>query len=490
MMRFCRYLFIVLILLLTSLVLPPRVNAQSPTPVMRFTQTSTNPTPVVDRPKTYDTASTVIQEGDVVKVWFCGGGERTDTTYFNHDSIYYSAYLASSGQVITPPTRVIAPALNDTAEDGDMACAVSVVKHQNPYISNFSGVQGAPQYKMWYECAPRVYRLNDNQMQGCFTQICHAASDDGLYWKKWEETGGPGGAWRWVDPPGNPTAILQIGDTIKNNIQLQWQNGKRYAFYGTNPPAGCNQGALNYGVGHPSAVTMLPQPDGFQRIRLWYYDSQGNWDNRALFYAESWDGFHFETPVKTDLQSPNRIKLVNVPFSGHPQWYLASSGQFKHNFFNYSWDGLHWQWTDQGKPDFYTDYLPQYYDLGTANPSLCHTMGNTFVGDQYGWIHSLHDLLFITTEGGFGPDDLVEPGQPCYSPEEDYNYIYPDGSGDRGARGSSWGMYQFIGNLDPIFSPSDFDHDSDIDYLDLLSFLTRPFTATSIFDFNTLIKNL
>jgi arylsulfatase A-like enzyme len=37
--------------------------------------------------------------------------------------------------------------------------------------------------------------------------------------------------------------------------------------------------------------------------------------------------------------------------------------------------------------------------------------------------------------------------------------------------------------------PSDLDHDGDTDYLDVLLFLTQPFTANSIFNFNSLIQN-
>ena len=408
-----------------------------------FNKTSQINTAVVDRPRTYDAAPSVIQEGDVVKVWYCGGGDR-GTQFFGHDSVFYTSYNIRTGAIITPPTRVISPALNDTAEDGDMACAVSVIKHQNPNIANFSGVKEAPQYKMYYECAPKVY--NSTGPVGCYTQICHAASDDGIHWKKWVENVG------FVDLPANPTAVIKISDTIKNNLGLQWQNGKRVI----TTRSDCDLGN-NYGVGHPTAISLPPQSDGFQRIRLYYYDSKGFRPNRAMYWAESWDGFHFETPVKTNMLSVQKPKYVNVAILSYPGFYISTLGAFNYNFFNYSWDGVNWFWGDAGKNvDFYTNTLANNFNVGKVVNNCVIGTGN-FIGDQYGRINSLQNVGFMSSDGKFGPSDNCtrDNNCACYSKEEDYEYCYDTNTyvplttycANRGARGSTLGLYHLAGNL-------------------------------------------
>jgi len=255
-----------LLIAVIRLMVPIPVFAQA----QEFTFTKTGPAvgfpnPVISRPRTYDSAPSAIQEGDEIKVWYCGGGQPGDP-YNGHDSVFYTSYNATTGAIIDIPQRVVWPTLNDTDDDGDMACAVTVAKHQNPNIANFSGVMGAPQYKMWYECAPLTYRKNDGQFQGCFTQICHAASDDGIHWRKWEALDPQGGSWRFnqqstivMNNPVKTTAIITIPQTIKNNIGLERRtDDKLYADFGTNPNSGCNDLALNYGVGHPAAVTLQP----------------------------------------------------------------------------------------------------------------------------------------------------------------------------------------------------------------------------------------
>ena len=412
-----------------------------------FNKTSQINTAVVDRPRTYDAAPSVIHEGDVVKVWYCGGGDR-GTQFFGHDSVFYTSYNIRTGAIITPPTRVISPALNDTAEDGDMTCAVSVIKHQNPNIANFSGVKEAPQYKMYYECAPKVY--NSTGLVGCYTQICHAASDDGIHWKKWVENVG------FVDLPANPTAVIKISDTIKNNLGLQWQNGKRVI----TTRSDCDLGN-NYGVGHPTAISLPPQSDGFQRIRLYYYDPKGFWPNRAMYWAESWDGFHFETPVKTNMLSVQKPKYVNVAILSYPGFYISTLGAFNYNFFNYSWDGVNWFWGDAGKNvDFYTNTLANNFNVGKVVNNCVIGTGN-FIGDQYGQIHSLQNVGFMSSDGKFGPSDGCTRYNDCacYSKEEDYEYCYDTDAysdpattycANRGARGSTLALSYLAGNFTSI----------------------------------------
>ena len=452
--------------------------------------------PVVRRLYTYDSAPSVIQEGNEVKVWYCGGGVVGDP-YHGHDAIYYASFNASTGAIITPPRRVVWPTLNDASDDGDMTCAVTVVKHQNPYISNFSGVRGVPQYKMWYECAPRVYIKGSSppQRQLCYTQICHAVSDDGINWRKWEALDSQGANWRFnqqstvvENNPVKATAVINIPDRIKQNIGLfRGGDGKLYA-----SSEGCGNLNANYGVGHPTAVALPPQPDGFQKIKLWYYDSQGDWNNRVLSYVESWDGFHFSTPIKTNLKSPNRIKYVNVPVGGHYGFYFSTTSAFDRNFFNYSWDGLNWFWKDEDYVGFYTDYLTKNFNLGSA--ARCPGFGNSVIGDQYGWINSLTDLKIVSTEGGRGPSDGCNQGScSCYDKEEDPAYCYDTDSflrldqrcNRRGGRGNSWDIYMLSGNLTFKASGvnrSDLNNDGKVDIFDY-NILVSDFGKTGVAGF-------
>ncbi len=419
--------------------LPTVVAAQA----KEFTFTKTGPTtatgPIITRAHAYDTAPSAIQEGNEIKVWYCGGGQPGDP-YRGHDSIYYASYNATTGAPITQPRRVVWVTLNDAFDDGDMACAVTVIKHQNPYIANFSGVMGASQYKMWYECAPRTYRKDNGQLQTSFTEICHAASDDGINWRKYEALSASSFRFNQQSTvvqnnPVKATAVITLSQGIKNNLQLERRSdGKLYANFGTNPNSGGNDLATNYGVGHPTAVALPPDANGYQRIQLWYYDSQGSFNNRVEMRVESGDGFHFETPVKTNLLSPNKIKYVNVPVGGHSGFYLATTGPFYLNVFNYSWDGINWFWGDAGKgADFYTNYLANNFNLGSVTG--CTTGGGVMVGDQYGRIQSMLGLKYLSTEGGFGINDNHHPGDQCYNADED------------NGRGNSIDMFTLTGNL-------------------------------------------
>jgi len=190
----------------------------------------------------------------------------------------------------------------------------------------------------------------------------------------------------------------------------------------------------NYGVGHPTAIALPPDANGYQRIQLWYYDSQGDWNSRVLMRAESGDGFHFETPIKTNLQSPNKIKYVDVAMGGHHGLYLATASPFYLNVFNYSWDGINWFWGDAGKGvDFYTNYLANNFNIGSVTG--CVVGSGAMVGDQFGRIGSMAGIKFLSTEGGFGKGDNHKPGDQCYNASEDVN------------RGDSMDMYALIGNL-------------------------------------------
>lgn len=496
----------ILLIALMCLLLPTAVSAQA----QEFTFTKTGPTtvtaPIIGRAHTYDSAPSAVQEGNEIKVWYCGGGAVGDP-YHGHDSVYYASYNATTGAPITQPRRVVWVTLNDAYDDGDMACAVTVVKHQNPYITNFSGVLGAPQYKMWYECAPRIYRKDNGQLQTSFTQICHAVSDDGITWRKYEAVSPSSFRFNQQslvvqNNPVNATAVITLPQVTKNNLQLERRaDGKLYAYFGN---GGAGDLGANYGVGHPTAIALPPDANGYQRIQLWYYDSQGSFNNRVVMRVESGDGFHFETPVKTNLLSPNKIKYVNVPVGGHQGFYLSTAGPFNLNVFNYSWDGINWFWGDAGKGvDFYTNYLANNFNLQSV--TSCTGFGNVAVSDIYGRINALTNLKILTTEGGRGPYENCNQGScACYSQEEDPAY--------GGNRGNSWNIYTLTGNLNFITStstptpiptatptrtptstptplPGDLNGDGHVnisDYNILVSRFGNPYT---IYDYNALVAN-
>ena len=81
-------------------------------------------------------------EGNITKIWYCGGGE-SDTTVSTPTIRCLLCLIAlqtdrhpshPGGRLrygTTPPKTVIWP-------------VPSVVRHQNPHISNFAGVRGAP----------------------------------------------------------------------------------------------------------------------------------------------------------------------------------------------------------------------------------------------------------------------------------------------------------------------------------------------------------
>ncbi len=474
-----KFVLVNIFLFLYFLIIPQNIFAISfefPAKEFTFTKTgptNTNPGPVISRAGTYDSAPSAIQEGDVVKIWYCGSESDRNSLYRGHDQIYYSAYNVYTGAIITPPMPVLWPTLNDKHDDGDMACAVAVAKHKNPGIYG-NGSWGGENYKMWYECAPITYRKEDNQIQGSFTQICHAVSDDGITWYKWEDLSESGGLWRYNTQSRDPiyntkaTSVIKIPALIKANIQYERRDGRFFAYYGDYTSAsnlGANNVALNYGVGHPSVVVSPPNQQGYQKIQLWYYDSQGAWDKRALMYVESYDGFNFTVPIKTNFQSPYKIKYINLPFGLKYGVYISTGGGFHKSFFNYSWDGLDWFWQDHGSVEYYTNDLVRHFNLGTA--TNCSDFGNGMVSNPYGVMSSLTNIRIISTEGGLGPyDGCKNDGTcPCYNKVEDDLYCFDDNTYKsldqacikRGSRGDAWDLYSIIGNF--TYTPKDLNFD-------------------------------
>jgi hypothetical protein len=83
--------------------------------------------------------------------------------------------------------------------------------------------------------------------------------------------------------------------------------------------------------------------EGFFRanlaILLWF---PGDWSQHSVYLAKSWDGFHFTTPVKTDLANDASIKYYQGPFDERRQVFIALTVIGKANGFAISKDGIHW----------------------------------------------------------------------------------------------------------------------------------------------------
>ena len=280
--------------------------------------------PHLDRPNTYDYAPSGIIEDNHWKVWFCGGDN--DEGRIPGDSIFFWK-LTPSGQEGTQ--KVLPNSQDNIKEDGRHACAPTITKHSNPYIQN-----GKELYKMYYECARRFYdKQTENVVEG-FTQICHAISEDGINWKKynaeiWDNTH------QYGDLNTPPTPVIKVNQKILTNCQYEFSEGKHKIL------GSCLENLTNYGVGHPSAL--VKKIGSGQQVWLYYFDSKGEWPGK-VYLAKSWDGFHFDPPIETNLANPVDVKYFEIQTENHPGFFVATYGIYDDNYFAYSFDGIYWVW--------------------------------------------------------------------------------------------------------------------------------------------------
>lgn len=460
--------------------------AQNETQAIRFE--SSNPTRFneIGRANTYDYSPSIIQDASGMKVYVCGGGVPGDSMS-GHDAIYLTQF-APDGTKIIDSQRVIAPTINTTSDDSMHACAPSVIRHSFSLLEN-----GANKYLAYYECAPKTYLASNQAQFDMFTQICVAYSDDGITWKKYNSQ-----AWeanqQFVPATESATPIITINPEMARLYSISVTNGKYITGAPLKDGAPYVNGASFYGVGHPSAIVH----DG--KIWLYYYDSVGMWGDRGLFLRTSDDGFHFSAATKiSDMKSPAEIKYIQSPVGAHPGYFVALGHAFDVPYFNYSWDGITWQWEEIDVKEFYTVTLAQNYQLSLPQAGTCIAPGGlSLVSDASGVVHS-SSVIVATNEGKRGNQDgcSATNGCTCYDTRED------------AARGSTWqammynGTFSSIGTVTTQPLRGDLNGDGSINASDLDALITV-FGHTSdfgnadlaidgkidIFDYNELVKIL
>ncbi len=452
---------------------------------LKFQTTSATRVNEVGRAGTYDYSPSIIKDASGMKVYVCGGGTPGDS-FSGHDAIYLTQF-SPDGTKMIDSRRVISPTINTTSDDSMHACAPSVIQHSFSLLEN-----GANKYLAYYECAPKVHRTSDQAHIDMFTQICVAYSDDGITWEKYSSK-----AWEhfeyFVPDTESATPIITINSAMAGLYEIYTANGK----YWTNAPlkngVPFKEGATFYGVGHPSALVR----DG--KIWLYYYDSVGVWGERGLFLRTSDDGYQFSDAVKIDgIKSPVEIKYIQSPIGGRPGYFIALGHAFNVPYYNYSWDGIHWQWAEVDSETFYTSTLAQYYGLDSPAPGMCMAPGGlSLVSDSFGVVQG-PTVTVATNEGKLGNQDGCSPsnGCRCYDARED------------AVRGSTWQASFYTGEFATIGAPAtslagDLNSDGIVNAADL-SRLVSIFGQTSdlggadlipgngvdIFDYNELVRIL
>jgi hypothetical protein len=286
---------------------------------------------------------------------------------------------------------------------------------------------GEKHYLLYYECARRFYdRANEMKPLEGFTQICLAASSDGINWQRYNDKN-----WGSSGTFGGPaTPVLSVTPRVLTNCGYQLQDGKftlDSSTRGTDPTTG--QPTLtcagkywinDYGVGHPSAIAPADVPD--QMIWLYYYNSMGNWRDHGVYLAKSQDGLHFQLGQKTNLPNDETIRYFKGSAEGLKNIFVAVLVIGASNYLYYSQDGI--------------NFSPEYgIDLGVVAPGHCGAPGTPgIVAGAGGNLTSL-DINVISAEGYLGTaDNGVQLG--CYSSDEDH-----------AGRGSTWQMYLMRGSL-------------------------------------------
>ena len=457
-------------------------QVQQPIPDFTFSKTSSSINPDIKRTDIYDyQPSAMIEKDGTWTVWDCGQ-EAAGT---GRDAIVRTKFNAQ-GTRISDQTVVMKANSNDIgAADSQHDCAPTVVRHAHQYVDLDGPTGNVTQagdelYVMYYECAPNFYNKCDGSAASTnngtvicnpnlvntagFSQICAAASTEGVNWHKYNDTVFHGPEWlhygSLTDPP---TPVIKVGSEIKNNCGFSEEDlqvtGKYRIYLQSDLCAGNPSG--NYGVGQPSAWTKV-YPDGTKQVWLWYMATRGSWNNRKVFLAKSWDGMHFEAPEETNLKYNPEVRYYPGTFAGHTSVFIATT-TFGNNYLLYSDDGITWTqplyedawwWALHIRNPNMTDadariYASQQisrFEMGMSQDALCTAPGSSgLLADTYGNLNSISNVTMFSNEGYMGSSldgCTATNGCTCYSPLEDQS------------RGSTWGLYMVKGNLIPKSTPS------------------------------------
>jgi hypothetical protein len=520
------YLFL-FVVLLNIFISPIQAQVIQPIPDLKFTKNSADTGPIIKRTDIYDCQPSAMSENQQWKIWDCG----FDNTDNAGDAVIYSKF-SDQGQRLTIPTAVLKKGTIPSAPDSQFACSPSVVKFDNTNIDldgpngNLTN-PGDELYLMYYECAPVFYNKCDGSQDstnnntvtcnpglstyketGSFTQICLAASNDGINWHKYNNSLFTAPNWLHYGNLQDPaTPLIKVNPAVANNCGFSESDltatGKYRIYLQSDKCVGNLSG--NYGTGHPTAY-VKNYSDHLKQIWLWYIDTKGDWGNRKIYLTKSWDGFNFETPIETNLKYVSDIRYYPNNFNGHQGIYIGLSA-ISNNYFVYSYDGVTWiqpnyddAWwygrfvlnkTDAEARDYakqqITAFLVGGAKIGDVRPNnLCVAPGaSSMLADKYGNISSLANLNIFSNEGYMGKLDgcTSANGCKCYNQAEDIS------------RGSTWGIYKLngsftAGDLTPIFNLSDL-RESILNYLsDQNSAFQNADLQLNALDIGRIIKHL
>ncbi len=200
----------------------------------------------------YDYNPSIIQSGNLLRFWWCGGGANPTHGGYTADNIYYAEWDASAAHFVTAPTSVFNEGAPGTWDDY-LDCNPSVV------AGNFAPFGDGAHYTLalYYVAIPTTTSVN---------RIGVAFSNDGQSWRRW------------------PTPII------------------------TAPYADSAHCSNLYGIGSPSTYSI----DGKGSVRLFFED----FCNFELFSATSTDGVHFaarEAVSKAGLSYCNSTHAGGIP---------------------------------------------------------------------------------------------------------------------------------------------------------------------------------
>ncbi|MGL5930439.1 MAG: hypothetical protein ACRCY8_16020 [Dermatophilaceae bacterium] len=136
----------------------------------------TGGTDLFDRPG-YDYAPSVIQEGDVRRIWWCG--QTTTSDGFATDAIFYAEQDVATGE-LTPPQQVLTPSPSAVTWDRSYICDPSVIRGE--FVNPDDGQSYT--YALYYTATDRGPGTSyaGTPLDGTNNRIGIAYSDDGRTW--------------------------------------------------------------------------------------------------------------------------------------------------------------------------------------------------------------------------------------------------------------------------------------------------------------------